>query len=86
VRLNPESFEVWQSLSATYLALNQYDRAIESSQEALRIRPGHPRATYNLGAAYHGQGQRDRVQEVHTQLRKLDATLASEFARKYIKR
>jgi hypothetical protein len=86
VRFNAESFEVWQSLSATYLALNQYDRAIESSQEALRIRPGHPRATYNLGAAYYGQGQRDRVQEVHTQLRKLDATLASEFARKYIKR
>jgi trypsin-like peptidase/tetratricopeptide repeat protein len=86
VRLNAESFDVWQSLSATYLALNQYDRAIESSEEALRIRPGHPRATYNLGAAYHGQGLRDRVQEIHIQLRKLDAALAGEFARKYIKR
>ena len=85
VRLNAESFDVWQSLSATYLALNQYDRAIETSLEALRIRPGHPRATYNLGAAFHGQGQRDRVQEIHAQLRKLDAALAGEFARKYIK-
>jgi tetratricopeptide (TPR) repeat protein len=86
VRYNAESFEVWQSLSATYLALNQYDRAIESSHEALRIRPGHPRATYNLGAAYHGQGQRDRVLETHAQLRRLDAGLAAEFARKYLKR
>lgn len=86
VRYNAESFDVWQSLSATYLALNQYDRAIEASHEALRIRPGHPRATYNLGAAYHGQGQRDRVLEIHAQLRKLDAKLAGEFARKYLKR
>jgi hypothetical protein len=86
LRLNADSFDVWQSLSATYLALNQYDRAIESSLEALRIKPGHPRATYNLGAAYYGQGQRDRVQEIHAQLRKLDAALAGEFARKYIKR
>jgi hypothetical protein len=86
VRYNAESFDVWQSLSATYLTLNQYDRAIEASHEALRIRPGHPRATYNLGAAYHGQGQRDRVVEVHAQLRKLDAALAGEFARKYLKR
>ena len=86
VRFNAESFDVWQSLSATYLALNQYDRAIEASQEALRIRPGDPRATFNLGAAYYGQGQRERVQEIHAQLRKLDAALAGEFARKYMKR
>ena len=86
VRYNAESFDVWQSLSATYLALNQYDRAIEASQEALRIRPGHARATYNLGAAYHGQGQRDRVLEIHAQLRKLDAPLAGEFGKKYLKR
>ncbi len=86
VRYNAESFDVWHSLSATYLALNQYDRAIEASQEALRIRPGHPRATYNLGAAYHGQGQRDRVLEIHAQLRKLDAALAADFARRYLKR
>ena len=86
VRYNAESFEVWHSLSATYLALNQYDRAIEASHEALRVRPGHPRATYNLGAAYYGQGQRDRVLEIHAQLRKLDAALAAEFARKYLKR
>jgi trypsin-like peptidase/tetratricopeptide repeat protein len=86
VRYNAESFDAWHSLSATYLALNQYDRAIEASQEALRIRPGHARATYNLGAAYHGQGQRDRVLEAHAQLRKLDAALAADFARKYLKR
>jgi hypothetical protein len=86
VRFNAESFDVWQSLSATYLALNQYDRAIEASHEALRIKPAHPRATYNLGAAYFGQGQRERVQEIHAQLRKLDAALAGEFARKYLKR
>jgi Flp pilus assembly protein TadD len=66
--------------------LNQYDRAIESSQEALRIRPGDPRATFNLGAAYHGQAQRDKVQEIHAQLRKLDPALAGEFARKYVRR
>jgi hypothetical protein len=86
VRYNAESFQVWHSVSTAYLALNQYDRAIEASQEALRIRPGDPRATYNLGAAYHGQGQRERVQEIHGQLRKLDAALAGEFARKYLKR
>jgi hypothetical protein len=86
VRYNAESFDVWHNLAATYLALNQYDRAIEASQEALRIAPADPRATYNLGAAYHGQGQRDKVREIHAQLRKLDAALAGEFARKYLQR
>jgi hypothetical protein len=86
LRYNGESFDVWHSLSVTYLALNQYDRAIEASQEALRIKPGDPRATYNLGAAYYGQGQRARVLEVHAQLRKLDAALAADFAKKFVKR
>jgi hypothetical protein len=86
VRYDGESFSAWHKLSTAYLALNQYDRAIEASQEALRIRPGDPRATYNLGAAYHGQGLRDRVQETYGQLRRLDAALAGEFARKYMKR
>lgn len=85
-RYNAESFQVWHSLSAAYLALNQYDRAIEASQEALRIMPADPRAIYNLGAAYHGQGQRGRVQEIHGQLRKLDAALAADFAKKFLKR
>jgi hypothetical protein len=86
VRYNAESFQVWHSLSAAYLALNQYDRAIEASHEALRITPGDPRATYNLGAAFHGQGQRERVREIHGQLLKLDAALAADFARKFLKR
>lgn len=86
VRYNADSFQVWHNLSRSYLALNQYDRAIEASQEALRLRPDDPRATYNLGAAYYGQNQRSKVQEVHAQLRKIDAALAAEFARKYVKR
>jgi len=86
VRYNAESFDTWHKLGTTYLALNQYDRAIEASQEALRLKPGDPRATYNLGAAFHGQGQRDKVQEIHVQLRKLDAAVAGEFARRYLNR
>lgn len=86
VRYNPDSYPAWHSLSTAYLALNQYDRAIEASQEALRIRSDDPRATYNLGAAYYGQGQRERVQEIHAQLRKVDGTLARDFARRYLKR
>lgn len=86
VRYYAESFQVWHSLSRSYLTLNQYDRAIEASEEALRIRPADPRATYNLGAAYYGQNQRAKVQEVHAQLRKIDAALAADFARKYVKR
>lgn len=85
VRYDPESFDAWHNLGWTYLALNQYDRAIEAIHEALRITPGHARATYNLGAAYYGQGLRDKVQEVHGQLRKLDPTLAGQFAKRYVK-
>lgn len=86
VRYNADSFDIWHNLSATYLALNQYDRAIEASQEALRLKPGNARASYNLGAAFHGQGQRDKVLEIHAQLRKFDAALAAEFAKKYVRR
>ena len=49
------------------------------------ITPGHARATYNLGAAYYGQGLRDKVQEIHAQLRKLNPTLAGQFAKRYVK-
>jgi len=86
VRYDADSFDIWHNLGGTYLALNQYDRAIEASQEALRLKPGDARASYSLGAAFHGQGRRDKVLEIHAQLRKLDAELAGEFARKYIKR
>jgi tetratricopeptide (TPR) repeat protein len=85
VRYDAESFDAWHNLGWTYLALNQYDRAIEAIQEALRITPGHARATYNLGAAYYGQGLRDKVQEIHAQLRKLNPTLAGQFAKRYVK-
>ena len=85
VRYDAESFDAWHNLGWTYLALNQYDRAIEAIQEALRIKPGEARATYNLGVAYHGQGLRDKVQETHAQLRKLDPALAGQFAKKYVK-
>lgn len=85
VRYDAESFQAWLSLSGSYLALNQYDRTIEASEEALRLKAGDPRATYNLGAAYFGQNQREKVREVHAELRKIDAALAGEFARKYVK-
>mgnify|MGYP001585610569 FL=1 len=86
VRYNAEAFDAWLNLGSSYLALNQYDRAIEAGQEALRLKPGDPRALYNLGAAYYGQGQHDKVQEIHAQLRKLDAALAADFAKKYLRR
>ncbi|MBI2294600.1 MAG: serine protease [Betaproteobacteria bacterium] len=86
VRYNAESFDAWLNLGASYLALNQHDRSLEASQEALRIKPGDARATYNLGAAYYGQGQQDKVHEIHAQLRKLDAALAADFAKKYLRR
>ncbi|HSC95267.1 MAG TPA: trypsin-like peptidase domain-containing protein [Burkholderiales bacterium] len=85
VRYDAESFDAWHNLGWTYLALNQYDRAIEAIQEALRITPGHARAIYNLGAAYYGQGLRDKVQDVHIQLRKVNPTLAGQFAKRYVK-
>ena len=43
------------------------------------------RAIYNLGAAYYGQGLRDRMQEVHAQLSKVNPTLAGQFATRYVK-
>jgi tetratricopeptide (TPR) repeat protein len=85
VRYDGDSFEAWHNLGWTYLALNQHDRAIEAIQEALRIRPGDTRAMFNLGVAYYGQGLRDKVQEIHGQLRKLDPALAGQFAKKYVK-
>jgi hypothetical protein len=85
VRYDGDSFDAWHNLGWTYLALNQYDRAIEAIQEALRIKPGDVRAIFNLGVAYYGQGLRDKVQEIHAQLRKLDPALAGQFARKYVK-
>ena len=58
-----DSYEGWLGSGATHLALNQYDRALQATQEALRLRANDVPALLQLGTTYHYQNQRARVRE-----------------------
>jgi hypothetical protein len=86
LRLESHSYDVWLNLGATYQALHQYDRAVDALDEALRIRPDDVAALNALGAAYQALNQRNKVQEIHARLVKIDAAAGREYARKLMKR
>jgi tetratricopeptide (TPR) repeat protein len=46
-----------------YTAKNQYDRAVEDLDQAIRLKPNFAEAFYNRGNAYAGKGQYDRAIE-----------------------
>lgn len=80
LKLDGDSYEAWLGAGVTYLALNQYDRAVEASLEALRLRANDLPALVQLGTAYHHQNQRARMRGVHTRIEKLDGRAARDFA------
>lgn len=43
-------------------------------------------ALYHSGAAYFFQNRQDKVKEAHAVLSRIDAKIAQEFAKKFIKR
>lgn len=86
LRLEARSYEVWINLGATYQALHQYDRAVDALDEALRIRPDDVAALAALGEAYQALRQRQKVQEIHGRLEKIDPAAAREYSRKVMKR
>jgi len=86
VHLNPDLGEAWNKLGQAYLRLNQYDRALEASEEALRLMPRNVAVLQIIGAAYHFQNRHDKATEIHVILRAIDARVADEFAKSYMKR
>jgi serine protease Do len=52
IKINPDYFEAYCQLGATYNQLNMQTEAITVLREALRINPNHDEALLNLGIAY----------------------------------
>jgi tetratricopeptide (TPR) repeat protein len=67
------------NLGVARLALNQPAEAIEALKLALKRAPKHSPSLYNLGLAYHKQGDKPAAGEQLSRLRMLDAELAKEL-------
>ena len=52
----PDNFDAYFYLAASLSALGRKRAAIETMQQARRIRPGSAAVDYNLGALYHDEG------------------------------
>jgi tetratricopeptide (TPR) repeat protein len=55
--LYPDSISSKLKLSEFQLILKQYDGALETLADIMRIRPGHPEALFMLGMVYRDQGK-----------------------------
>lgn len=79
VAVRPDFPEAWYNLGIACGNQRHYDEAIGAFREAVRLWPDYVKAWFNLGVAYAVQGNRDRVLEVHEQLKSLDSAKAAEF-------
>ena len=52
VHLQPDAWQGWSSLGATYLSANQPERAVEALRTATRLAPKSPNAWFQLGLAF----------------------------------
>lgn len=66
-------------MANTYLEMDEYQKAVEASQEALRINPDSASAHYNLGRAYLEMGNKNLASEEYRTLKELDEELAKEM-------
>ena len=66
----------------SYLAINQYERALNAYAEALRLKSSDVAALWGSGTAFYFQNRPDKVREVHASIARLDTPAGREFARK----
>ncbi|PKN50116.1 MAG: hypothetical protein CVU58_02225 [Deltaproteobacteria bacterium HGW-Deltaproteobacteria-16] len=57
----------WCSLGKTYLQCNQFAKAINAYQQAIRVDPKYVDAWYDLGYAYDDSNQHDKAIDVYQQ-------------------
>jgi tetratricopeptide (TPR) repeat protein len=51
-RLEPDAWQGWSNLGASYLKANQAERAVEALRKATRLAPKSPNAWFQLGLAF----------------------------------
>ncbi len=51
-RLQPDAWQAWSNLGASYLSANQPEKAVEALRKATRLAPEAPNAWFQLGLAY----------------------------------
>ena len=51
-RLQPDAWQAWSNLGASYLSASQPKRAVEALWKATRLAPGSPNAWFQLGLAF----------------------------------
>lgn len=53
------------NLAAAYAANRQFDKAIRTAEQAVKILPGHPRAVGSLASVYRQMGDRDKAEQIY---------------------
>jgi tetratricopeptide (TPR) repeat protein len=67
-----ETQKDWFDLGVAYAKSGKYQEAIEVFQQAIRIKPDHANAHYNLGEVYLGLNDRNAAMEEYDILKNLD--------------
>ena len=71
VAQKPQEADKLAQRGAEYLRKNDWRRAAEQYQKAVRANPNHAEAQYGLGAAYMGLGQQSEALEAFSQVVRL---------------
>lgn len=53
------------NLAAAYAKNRQFDKALQTAEQAVKILPGHPRAVGSLARVYQQMGDREKAEEVY---------------------
>lgn len=78
IKANPQASDAAQSnLGVAYAQGGRWAQATEAFQEATRLNPDNPQAQYNLGLAYHLQGNNVAAYAQYLVLKRLDPVAAN---------
>jgi len=56
-KLEPNAWQAWNNLGASYLSSNRPERALEALRKAVKLAPGAANAWFHLGSAFNGLGR-----------------------------
>lgn len=81
---NPERAEPWCQLGDVYFRENNYSKSAASFERAVKLDPSSSDALFGLGRTYNALGQADKVTQIYTKLKTVDAIRAAAYYRDYL--
>ena len=81
---NPLDATAWYRLGAAHLDDKNYDKAVISFEEALKIKPKFPEAIFGLGTTYYSMGKTEQTKELYPKLRRVSPEIAKLYFKMYL--